>query len=145
MLPKLTALLLYATLSSSVGLNCGITSGTILAAVKAAFAWARAFALALAQVCLASRVAAGMAAAEAEASKVKSDKSCMIMDGQAELLQVRPRCFRAEGMQVATRRTPQFLYPEQSKKRTVGTMMATCRTENSPRPAKPGRSTDEMC
>ena len=80
-LPKLTALLLYATLSSSVGSKRGITSGTIFAAVKAAFAWARAFALALAQVCLSSRVAVGMAAAEAEARKVKRDRSCMVAAG----------------------------------------------------------------
>ena len=80
-MPKLTALLGYATLNSRVGLNCGITSGTIFAAVNAALAWARAFALALAQVCLSSRVAAGMAAAEAEARKVKSDRSCMVLIG----------------------------------------------------------------
>lgn len=76
-MPKLTALLLYATLNSSVGLNCEITSGTIFAAMNAAFAWARALALAFVHVCLSSSVAAGMAAAEAEARKVKTDKSCI--------------------------------------------------------------------
>jgi len=83
-LPKLTALLGYTTLNSRVGLNCGITSGTIFAAVNAALAWARAFAFALAQVCLSSRVAAGMATAEAEARKVKSDKSCMVAVGSQQ-------------------------------------------------------------
>jgi hypothetical protein len=77
-LPKLTALLPYATLSSRVGSNLGITSGTIFAAWKAAFALTRAAGLANVQAARSSRAAAGRAAAVAEATKVIKDRSCMI-------------------------------------------------------------------
>jgi hypothetical protein len=77
-LPKLTALFPYSTLSSRVGLNFGITSGTIFAAWKAAFAFTRAAGLANVQAARSSR-AAGGAATVAEATKVSKDRSCMVI------------------------------------------------------------------
>jgi len=59
-----------------------------------------------------------MAAAEAEARKVKSDKSCMAaVDWMAAS---KLGCFRAKEIQVATRRTPHFLELDRARGRCYG-------------------------